>query len=133
MRKFKYHFILAAGAGLLWILQFFLIPALMPQFFPLSNEASLCLVLPPLIISISGSWFFETRLTQWLPADLIYALLIALKNQNGLYGIGLRGVLLDGTSPSYSSTLALIIGGAIMLGLILTQATTYGMKALSRK
>lgn len=133
MRKFRFHLILALGAALLWLLQFYLFPVLAPQFYPQTNEATLLLVLPPLIISIMGSWFFETMPSQWLPADILYAVLMAISNQEGLYGIGLRGALLAGSTTTYSSGLAALCSAAVFLGLLMTQVTTYGAKVLSKR
>jgi hypothetical protein len=125
--------VLCLVMGSIWVIQFLLIPVLFPQIFPQGNEASVCLVLPLLVVSIAGSWFFQVDLLQWIPADLLYFLLLALGNEGGLYGIGLRGIRLDGMNPIYSSELAFFTAFGFFLGLVLTQGTTSGMKKFSHR
>jgi hypothetical protein len=62
----------------------------------------------------------------------LYFLLLR-SNSDGLYGIGLRGIRLDGMNPTFSDDLALMTSVGFLAGLILTQGTTCGLKKLSRR
>ena len=132
-KKFKKPLALCLGVGVLWTIQFLLLPIALPRFFPQSNEATLLLILPLIFISTAGTWRFRIRVTQWLPADGLYALLTALAHHHGQYGIGLRGVRLDGTSPTYSPGLAALTAACILAGLVLTQAAAWGMGTRCRR
>lgn len=111
----------------LWAVQFLLLPKVLPRYFPQSNEATALLLLPVLLASILGTWLCRFRLVQWLPADALYALLTSLFG-DGLYGIGLRGIRLDGAVPVYSPTLSLLMTAGLLTLLILTQGVTTAIR-----
>ena len=91
------------------------------------------LLVPLLLAAVACTWIFRVRLLQWLPANCVYALLTALLNGSGHYGIGLRGIRLDGAAPTYSPALAGLMALAILAVLLLTQSTTCSLRKLYRK
>lgn len=127
----KKPLLLCLGMSALWAVQFLLLPKVLPRYFPQSNEATALLLLPVLLASILGTWLCRFRLVQWLPADALYALLTSLFG-DGLYGIGLRGIRLDGAAPVYSPTLSLLMTAGLLTLLILTQGVTTAIRRKSR-
>lgn len=121
-------------AVLIYGIQFMLLPELFPQYYPQSNEATALLLIPLLLFSTAGVLLFELKLWHWLGADLLLGLLLILYDGNGLYGIGLRGVFLDGTIPRYHKPLALaMIAGLLLLMLLLQSLSLLVKQLLKRK
>lgn len=121
-------------AVLIYGIQFMLLPELFPRYYPQSNEATALLLIPLLLFSTAGVLLFELKLWHWLGADLLLGLLLILYDGNGLYGIGLRGVFLDGTIPRYHKPLALaMIAGLLLLMLLLQSLSQLVKRLLKRK
>lgn len=120
-------------AVLIYAVQFMLLPGLLPQFFPQSNEATALLLIPLLLFSTAGVLLLDLKLWHWLVADLLLGFLLCLYDGNGLYGIGLRGVFLDGTMPRYHKPLALAMIAGLLLLMLLLQCLSLPVKRLLKR
>ena len=114
-----------------YLIQFVLVPRLFSRYYPQSNEATAILLLPLLVLILAGS-FLGVRLRGWLLTDSVYALALILYNGRGLYGIGLRGVRLDGMIPVYDGKLALLMVGAVVAAMVILQLLLTGLLRLLR-
>lgn len=125
MRYIKLYLLLLSAAAL-YSLLFLLLPLLFPHWFPQSNEATAVLLILTALFSTAGVLLLDLKLWHWLCADMLFGLWIAIYDGEGLYGFGLRGVLLDGAIPRYNKTLALIM----ILGLLLLMIALQGLSLL---
>ena len=125
MRHIKFY-LLFLGTAALYSLLFLLLPLLLPHWFPQSNEATAVLLILTALFSTAGVLLLDLKLWHWLCADMLLGLWIAIYDGEGLYGFGLRGVLLDGAIPRYNKTLALIM----ILGLLLLMIALQGLSLL---
>ena len=114
-----------------YLIQFVLVPRLFPRYYPQSNEATAILLIPLLLLILAGV-FLGLRLRGWLLSDGLYALALILYNGRGLYGIGLRGVRLDGMIPVYDGKLALLMVGAVVAAMVILQLLLTGLLRLLR-
>lgn len=119
-------FLLFLSTAALYSLLFLLLPLLLPHWFPQSNEATAVLLILTALFSTAGVLLLDLKLWHWLCADMLLGLWIAIYDGEGLYGFGLRGVLLDGAIPRYNKTLALIM----ILGLLLLMVMLQGLSLL---
>ena len=118
---------------LLYGLLFLLLPRLCPRFYPQSNEASALLLIPLSLLSTAGVLLYELKLWHWMGSDLLLGLMLLLYDGKGLYGIGLRGVLLDGAVPRYSKALALGMILGLLLLMLLLQSLSFLLKRLLQR
>lgn len=81
-------------------LQFFMAPAIFPQYFPSSNESARIFLLTVIAFSLFEMLWISDRIPDWLSGDVLYFLLILFLN-HGAYGIGWVGASLDGIVPQY--------------------------------
>ena len=109
---------------LIYGLQFILLPWILPQYYPTSNEALFILIVPLVIISI----LFRLKMKEWFFIDLLYLLCIWIYHGKGLYGLGMRGISLDGATSVYSNTLMMISLGVILIILLLIQGIVSKLK-----
>ena len=107
VRKHKL-LVLMLGMAVIYALQFLALPLCFPQFYPVSNEAWSILIIPLVAFSAAMNILVDANIGNWAMADSIYCLLAVLYNGNGFYGIGKRGIALDGMTPLYSFGLAAI-------------------------
>lgn len=103
---------------ILYAFQFFIIPSLYATYYPVSNEAFFIFVLTSIILCGIGFCVVNDKLAYWLFSDVVYALLILINCGNGLYGIGLSGLSLDGRQSFYTPK-ATIVGSIIATIVIL--------------
>ena len=82
----------------LYLTQFIIVPLFFAKYYPSSNEAFLIF----LVLIIAAS----------VVADIVYFLLIMVYSAKGAYGIGLRGISLDGLQAKYSHS-EVLLGAAI--------------------
>ncbi|MEE1504353.1 MAG: hypothetical protein UGF89_08950 [Acutalibacteraceae bacterium] len=86
----------------LYVIHFIVSPLVFSDYFPSSNEASLIFIIPALLILVFAIYMVNDRILCWLTADLLYFILIMIYSANGAYGIGMRGMNLDGMHSFYS-------------------------------
>lgn len=132
MRHIKFYLLLLSAAAL-YSLLFLLLPLLFPHWFPQSNEATAVLLILTILFSTAGVLLLELKLWHWLCTDLLLGLWMAVYDGKGLYGIGLRGVLLDGAMPRYNKTLALIMILGLLLLMVMLQGLSLLLKSKFRK
>ena len=123
----KKALLLSGIFAFLYVLQFLLLPRCLPRYYPVSLEAGWFFLLSLIAFSIIGTALGKGKLRTWLIPDGLYGLLLWLYNGRGLYGIGLRGVNLDGTRPIYSKDLAGITILILLLLLVAFQALLCGL------
>lgn len=132
VRKHKL-LVLMFGMAVIYALQFLALPLCFPQFYPVSNEAWSILIIPLVAFSVAMNVLVDAKVGNWAMADGIYCLLAVLYNGNGLYGIGKRGVALDGMTPIYSFGLALITVLIITFVLFAFQMLIRGIRIIFLK
>jgi len=92
----------------MYILQFVVFPFFFDDFFPQSNESTIFIAITSLIIFIGEMIFITDNLFILTIGNIVYAMLILLFSRNGAYGIGLRGITLDGNQSSFDMSVMLI-------------------------
>ena len=117
----------------LYGVQFLLLPRCLPRYYPVSLEAGWLFILSLLAFSIIGTALGTGKLRTWLIPDALYGVLLWLYNGRGLYGIGLRGVNLDGMRPIYSKALADITILILLLLLVTFQSLLCGLVWIVKK
>ena len=110
-----------------YIIQFLLLPKVFPAYYPRSNEATFIFLIPIVLVSVLGIWCFKVNFISCLISDLIYCVCICIYNGKGFYGIGLRGIALDGSFPSYSFKDAVIHTVIFFLVFAVFQAIVSGL------
>jgi hypothetical protein len=106
---------------LIYGVQFLALPACFDQFYPQSNEATAVLLVPLLVMTVIGVLCFDVRIKTWLVSDALYGVLMCAYHGRGLYGIGLRGVMLDGMHPIYSFPMAIMMILALLGAMVILQ------------
>lgn len=101
-------FLLVFCMAVIYALQFLVFPKCLPQYYPASNEAWFILIFPLFAFSVLTNILIDVKIVRWAIVDIIYCILVAVYNGAGLYGIGIRGISIDGVTPVYSLELALI-------------------------
>ncbi len=109
------------GMALIYALQFLLFPILFPNASSGTTEAEALFIVPLVAFSVLVNVFLDVTVVRWAVADIIYCVLIVIYNGQGLYGIGERGVALDGNYPTYSFKTAVLSSIVIALALFLLQ------------
>lgn len=129
MNKKALWFILA----MIYLFQFFILPYLLPQFYPTSNEATTILLLPLIIFSLIAPCYYDLKSIEWFLLDVFYAILIILYHGNGIYGLGMRGISLDGSSLQFSMQLLIISLCIVTVILFMIQIITKWLNRTIRK
>ncbi len=115
-----------AAMAVLYVIQFIFAPLLFPRFFPRSNEAYAIFAVTLLIVTAIGFWKINDKLLPWVCADIVYFVLILIYPGKGAYGIGMRGIDLDGVTASFSRDVvflgALLALAAVVLIHMITKA-----------
>lgn len=122
------YFLLLFTMVFLYALLFLILPSAFPRFYPQSNEASAFLLIFPLLLSSAGVLLYDLNLWHWASADALWGILLLLYDGKGLYGIGMRGVRLDGALPQYHRPLAALMIAGLLLVMLLLQALTLLLK-----
>ena len=122
----------ALAALCIYLVQFLLLPRMVPRYYPQTNEAAAILLIPLLLLTVAGV-LLGLRIRGWVLVDGTYALAVMLYNGPGLYGIGLRGVRLDGMVPVYDVQLALLMVGILVVTMALLQLLLSGLSRLLRR
>lgn len=117
----------------LYLVQFIIFPEVFPKYYPRSNEATAVFLIPTVLSAVLGIWCFKVKFTGCLIADSVYCAMICIYNGHGHYGIGLRGIFLDGAKPVYSFGYALVSIMIIFILLVIFQALIYGLYGLFLK
>ena len=99
----------------LYLIQFIVIPMF---YLPSSNEGTFILILSTIIILIIAMLLISDKLRYYLLSDILYIVLLFIYHGKGLYGIGMRGMNLDGMQSFYERKSA-PIGILIMAGVVL--------------
>ena len=110
----------------IYLIQFILMPMIFSAYYPRSNEATFIFLIPIGIVALLGVCYVKANLWQCVLADLCYALCMCIYHGEGFYGIGLRGIALDESYPTYFLQDALITIGIILIILIAFQALIRG-------
>ncbi len=124
----------------LYLLQFALLPLLAAQYFPRSNEAYILFGVTAAAASVLTVFVLKCKLRQLLAADGVYFLLILMYPAKGAYGIGIRGISLDGLQGVFSgkdvplgALIAVCILLLVQLLLILCRRLAKAVLPLQRK
>lgn len=107
VRKHKMP-VLILSIVVIYALQFLVFPKCLPQYYPVSNEAWSILIIPLILFSVLMNTLIDVSIGRWAIVDIIYCVMVVIYNGMGFYGIGKRGLSIDGMSPSYSFELAVI-------------------------
>jgi len=86
---------------ILYVLQFLIIPLLYSKVFGRRNEATAVLCITTVIITLIAMIAFSDKMRFWLLGLIFYTTLIFLYAPEGAYGVGLRGLDLDGMHSYY--------------------------------
>ena len=100
-----------------YVLQFVVMPVLVPKYFPQSNEAYLFFGITVVVASVLSVFILKLKIHHLLVADIVYILLIIIYSSNGAYGIGMNGINLDGLQAGFSRSYVLV--GSIVATIIL--------------
>lgn len=100
-----------------YLLQFVVVPVLVPKYFPKSNEAYLFFGITVVVASAFSVFVLKYKIRHLLVADIVYILLIIIYSSNGAYGIGMNGISLDGLQAEFSRSYVLL--GSIVATIIL--------------
>lgn len=103
--------------AVIYVLQYLLFPNLFSNLFPRSNEAFLLFAATLCLVSIIEYVLLNLKLSNIAVGIVVYFLLIAIYCPEGAYGIGLKGLTLDGMQATYSYDLR---WGGIFVATIIT-------------
>lgn len=117
----------------LYVVQFIVIPMIFPQYYPRSNNAYCIYMITFCIICICGIFITNKKIINWLMADAFYVILIIMYSNNGAYGIGLKGISLDGLQSSFSQSVLYIDVCILFVVLFVLQLLIMGIVKIVRK
>ena len=100
--------VLILSIVVIYALQFLVFPKCLPQYYPVSNEAWSILIIPLIVFSVLTNTLIDVNIGRWAIVDIIYCVMVLIYNGMGFYGIGERGLSIDGMASSYSFELAVI-------------------------
>ncbi len=120
VRRYKIFFLII-NISVIYVLQFLVFPKCLPQYYPVSNEAWAIFIIPLLVFSVLANALIDVNVIRWILVDIIYCIMVIIYNGSGLYGIGKRGVAIDGMVSFYSFELAVITIFLITLGVFVFQ------------
>lgn len=118
---------------MIYLLQFLLLPSLLPQYYPTSNEATFIFIVPLVIFSIIAPCYYDLKFIEWLLIDSFYTCLILFYHGKGIYGLGMRGISLDGSTLQFSMQLLVISLCIIVFILFFIQIITKWLKRMIKK
>lgn len=118
---------------IVYIIQFLVFPAVFPKYYPRSNEAVFIFLIPAVLASVLGICILKADVLSCIVADLVYCIAVCIYNGKGHYGVGLRGIFLDGAKPVYSFEYTLISVFIIFVLFVLFQLSVYGLFCLILK
>ncbi len=101
MNSFKKYQVSILAMILLYIIQFIIFPHIFVKYYPQSNESFAIFIITSMIVIVLSTYLYKISMIQWILSDLIYLLFIWTYPAQGAYGIGLRGISLDGLSTSF--------------------------------
>lgn len=84
-----------------YVVQFIIVPRILPDYFPKSNEATGLFWGVMIAAVVIGICFVTDKAAYWMISDLLYFLLIWINPADGAYGIGMNGITLDGTQSFF--------------------------------
>ena len=96
----------------LYLTQFIIVPLFFAKYYPSSNEAFLIFLVLIIAASVVAVMIWNLKVRHLIVADIVYFLLIMVYSAKGAYGIGLRGISLDGLQAKYSHS-EVLLGAAI--------------------
>ena len=101
---------------------------------PVQNPQSTTILLLPLIIfSLIAPCYYDLKSSEWFLLDVFYAILIILYHGNGIYGLGMRGISLDGSSLQFSMQFLIISLCIITVILFMIQIIMKWLNRIIRK
>ena len=106
---------------LIYLLQFVVFPFLLPDCYPNNNESTLIMFVTFFVGFILGFCLITKKIRYWILPDIFYCLMVLLYSGKGLYGVGMRGISLDGASPYYDFSFALIWAAMAFVMILLIQ------------
>lgn len=115
---------------ILYIIQFVIMPLVFPKFFPKSNEAYAIFIISSFIVLIFAFYLVNNKILPWIIADSVYSIMIIVYAGKGAYGIGMRGINLDGLQSKFIQSEA-YIGAIISLCVIILIQLTIKAIALT--
>ena len=104
-----------------YLTQFVIAPAIFPIYFPSSNESTGILFGAIGIGTLFGMIFISDKLRYWICCDIPYFLLMILYSNNGMYGIGVVGIPIDGNKVFYDRSTAIYLVAVVAVLTILIQ------------
>ena len=72
---------------LLYVMQFIVLPYLLPLYYPNSNEAMFILIVPHVVMAFCVNIWCDVRISTWFLLGVLYGGLILIYRGNGLYGL----------------------------------------------
>jgi hypothetical protein len=118
---------------LIYLLQFVLFPGIATNYFPRSNEATIFYFGSFTLLIIVLEFCITSNIKLWLLGDIIYIALVFVYHGKGLYGIGLKGITLDGAQPQYDFKFAVVSIGIYALYIIIIEVIVKVFAAVTRK
>lgn len=109
------------GMVIIYVLQFLVFPICFPRFSAGPNEAKFLFIAPLIAFLVITNILIDVSIVRWAIVDIIYCILIVIYNGQGLYGIGEKGVALDGNVPKYSFEVAVMSSIVIALAVFVFQ------------
>lgn len=103
--------------ALIYAMHFLVFPALFEKWYPRSNEAYGLYIGSFLFIIIMSKCFLDLQHKYYIMGMAAYIIAVSIYNACGAYGIGLRGIALDGIKIYYDSNT--IWAGVIIMSLIM--------------
>ena len=128
MNKFKLPFLIGCVV-VTYILQFVVMPKCFPVYYPTTNESVAIMWVPMIVFLIVVNIVMDVKIGMWAIADAVYVVLMNIYN-NGAYGIGSTGLLLDSGDVVYSSRLAFTVTVIIGIVLLIMQSSVRGIKLI---
>lgn len=129
--KYKIPFLIGCVV-VTYIMQFVVLPKCFPVYYPTTNESVAFMWIPMIVFLIVVNIIMDVKIGMWALADAVYVILINIYN-NGAYGIGSTGLLLDSGDVVYSSGLAFTVSVIIGIVLLVMQSSVRGFKLIIQK
>ena len=89
--------------------------------------ASLC------IVCILGICITGKKLIYWFIGDVSYIILVIIYSNNGAYGIGFKGITLDGLQASFSQSAVYLDACVLLVILLVIQLAIIGLLKIIRR
>ncbi|WP_455717898.1 hypothetical protein [Anaerosporobacter sp.] len=118
---------------LTYLLQFVLFPAIATNYFPRSNEATVFYFGSFTLLIVVLEFWITSNIKLWGLGDIIYIVLVFIYHGKGLYGIGLKGITLDGAQPQYDFSYAALSIGIYVIYIIIIEVIVKVFSLVIRK